>query len=121
MKFLADENVARLVVEKLREHGHDVLSISEYALGITDDEVLKIAREQDRIILTHDRDFGNVLRLNVDEYAGILLLRLRDQSPDHVLDRLVSFIANNPAETLRGSLIIVGSMGNRFYRRSSKS
>lgn len=115
MRLLADENIARLVVISLRADGHDVMSILETARGISDAQVLEYAREQDRVILTHDRDFGNVLRLDVTEYAGILLIRLRKQAPEIVLERLRSFFKEHHQESIKGTLVIIAERVNRFY------
>ncbi len=76
MKIVADEGVDRHVVEELRRESHDVTYVAELAPGIKDEEVLQRANELDAILLTADKDFGElVFRLN-RAHAGIVLIRL---------------------------------------------
>src|SRR2546421_3399703 len=61
MRFLADENVSRLVIERLRGEGHDVISVAETKPGAPDDDILKAADAERRILITEDRDFGEMV------------------------------------------------------------
>ena len=58
MTFLADENFPRPALDALRNAGWDVLSIAEECPGISDEEVAALCSEQQRILLTFDKDFG---------------------------------------------------------------
>ncbi|MCW5909808.1 MAG: DUF5615 family PIN-like protein [Cyclobacteriaceae bacterium] len=76
MKFLADEGVDRSIVETLRSSGFDVYYAIEGIRALTDDELLHIATTENRILITRDKDFGElVYRLN-KPHAGIILIRL---------------------------------------------
>lgn len=61
MRLLADESCDFSVVRVLRAAGHDVVAVSEVALGATDDEVTDLARREKRILLTEDKDFGQLV------------------------------------------------------------
>ena len=61
MRFLADESVSRFVVERLRSGGFNVLSIAESKPGAPDTHVLKAAGRAGRILITEDRDFGELV------------------------------------------------------------
>jgi predicted nuclease of predicted toxin-antitoxin system len=61
MIFLADESVDRQIIERLRQDGHQVLDVTELDPGISDDKVLSMANESDAILLTSDRDFGDLV------------------------------------------------------------
>lgn len=61
MNFVADESCAKPVVLALREAGHDVLSIAEVAPGATDQQVLERALNEKRVLITEDRDFGELV------------------------------------------------------------
>jgi predicted nuclease of predicted toxin-antitoxin system len=65
MEFLADECCDRGRVEELRQSGHDVLYVFESRRGATDDEVLALAFDQRRILLTEDKDFGELVYIYV--------------------------------------------------------
>ncbi len=61
MNFVVDEGVDLQIVKALRKKRHDVLYIAELASGITDDLVLQYANQQDRILITRDKDFGELV------------------------------------------------------------
>ena len=80
IKFLVDENVDFPVVQFLRNEGFDVASVAEDYRSIDDASILKRAYEEKRIVVTNDKDFGNlVFELNL-KAKGIILFRLEDQS-----------------------------------------
>jgi predicted nuclease of predicted toxin-antitoxin system len=76
IKLLADENIAAPMVAALRDAGHDVLYIVEHAPGVADDEVLDLAREESRVILTEDKDFGDLVVRLKKGVSGVILVRL---------------------------------------------
>jgi len=61
MKFLADEGVDRSIVEVLRELQHNVYYVIEETRSLSDDELLAIAANESRILLTRDKDFGELV------------------------------------------------------------
>lgn len=76
MNFLADESIDGSIVAALREEGHDVEYVAEMSPGITDDEVLGTANSSGSLLLTGDKDFGElVYRLNRVN-RGVVLVRL---------------------------------------------
>jgi predicted nuclease of predicted toxin-antitoxin system len=78
MKLLADESVDFGIVRRLRNEGFEVVSIAELNSGISDIEVLKIATEGELLLITEDKDFGELphrLKLN---HFGVLLIRLSE-------------------------------------------
>ena len=75
-RLLADENIAASLVRALREDGFDVSYVAELADGITDDEVLELAKAEARLLLTEDKDFGELVFRMKRSPPGVLLLRL---------------------------------------------
>jgi predicted nuclease of predicted toxin-antitoxin system len=75
MNFLADESCAGPVIRALREAGHDVVAISEVAVGAADDEVLERALNEKRVLITEDRDFGELVYARGRSSAGVILVR----------------------------------------------
>ena len=72
MKFLANENVPTVSVAMLRKTGHDVLHVAEECPGERDTDILELARRQKRIVITFDRDYGDlVFRLTAASFASI--------------------------------------------------
>ena len=77
MNLLADENIDGAIVRWLREQGSDVLWAAETARATSDPVLLAMAREQSRVLLTSDLDFGQMVFRQRLGSAGIVLLRFR--------------------------------------------
>src|SRR6516162_4011691 len=75
MNFVADESCAGPVIRALREAGHDVIAIAEVAEGATDDQVLARALDEQRVLITEDHDFGELVYARGRSTAGVLLVR----------------------------------------------
>ena len=75
MRILADESVEGEVVARLRSEGHDVAYVPETSAGIRDDEVLRRANAENRVLLTEDKDFGDLAFFYGSRSLGIVLLR----------------------------------------------
>lgn len=82
MRILANENVPGRMVDVLREEGHDVVWILTESPGSTDTDVLKRAVSDERVVLTFDKDFGELaFRSGMPASTGIILLRIGAQDP----------------------------------------
>lgn len=93
--FLADENVPRICVTTLRDKGFDVSWISEVAASISDAEVCNLAQSAGRIIITNDKDFGDlVMRLRM-AVPGVILLRLDGLLPREIADLVAAAFAQD--------------------------
>jgi predicted nuclease of predicted toxin-antitoxin system len=87
IRFLADENVSKSLTIFLKKEGYDIKDIKEERLfGMPDDEILELAGKEERIILTHDKEFGDVLQ-NPLNYKGIIIIRYSNQSSDSVIKK----------------------------------
>jgi predicted nuclease of predicted toxin-antitoxin system len=82
VKIVADENVDKEIVDRLRADGHDVLFIAEDAPGIGDQTVLDRCRQTDGVLLTADKDFGDLVFRQRLLHSGVLLVRLAGVRPD---------------------------------------
>ncbi|MCG3163454.1 MAG: hypothetical protein JMDDDDMK_04881 [Acidobacteria bacterium] len=82
MNLLADESVDQQIVDRLREEGHDVLFVTEMEPGITDDIVLGRANEKNALLITADKDFGELVFRQRLAHSGVVLLRLAGLSPE---------------------------------------
>lgn len=87
--ILADENIGPEVITALRRRGKDINTVLELGLrGATDMEILHFAGQQERVVLTHDRDFGRLALLQELPYLGIMFLRPGHIAPSFVLEML---------------------------------
>jgi len=82
MNFIADEGVDIQIVLKLRQEGHDVIYIAEMASGTDDEDILQMASEGSRILVTRDKDFGELAYRDGRAHAGIILSRLHELSSE---------------------------------------
>jgi len=99
MKLLADENIPRLCVERLREVGHDVLYIAEANAAAKDPDVLLLAGHESRILNTEDRDFGTlVYGLQKEPPEGVVYIRLGFSTPGAIADALWEIIEDENVE-----------------------
>jgi predicted nuclease of predicted toxin-antitoxin system len=80
MNFVADESCAMPVIHALREAGHDVTAIAEVAKGATDEEVLGQALDAKRVLITEDRDFGDLVYARGRSSAGVILVRFHSHA-----------------------------------------
>jgi predicted nuclease of predicted toxin-antitoxin system len=78
LKLVADESVEGPTVRALRNSGHEVLSIAESFPGIEDQAVLVIARREKALLVTADKDFGELVFRNLEQHYGVLLIRSVD-------------------------------------------
>jgi len=75
MRFLADESCDFAVVRALRADGHDVVAVSEFQQRSVDREVMQLALNQSRILLTEDKDFGWLTFVAQEDSPGVILIR----------------------------------------------
>ncbi len=113
MRFLVDECTGPKVAQWLQSLGHDVFSVYEVARGIPDDEVIRRAYEEVRILITNDKDFGEKVFREGRPHSGIILLRLEDERAQvkiQVLERLLSHYG----EDIRDRFVVVTERYTRF-------
>ncbi len=117
MLFLADENIHAGMVEWLRSAGHDVTYAAETMSGQTDEMLLDVARRTERILVTDDKDVGELLFRRRLASHGILLIRLSSPRIEDRLKRLAavwSFIESQ----MEGRFVVIGDSKVRIRRLS---
>jgi predicted nuclease of predicted toxin-antitoxin system len=106
MRFLADENCDLTVVRALRAAGHDVLCISQITPRAEDSEVIKLADDEKRILLTEDKDFGQLVHSHGQKTLGVIFLRF-PTSARRQISRAVINLVKQQGEKLAGCFITV--------------
>jgi predicted nuclease of predicted toxin-antitoxin system len=120
MRILADENMDAEVIRWLRARGHDVLWAAEELGGAADSLVLSRAFAEDRLVLTHDLDFGELAIHHRLRAKGVILLRFKSSRAGEIVSRL----AENWAEIERraaGRLTVVSDIRIRVRPLPSTS
>lgn len=93
MKLLADENIPSSVVRALADGGYDIVWIRTKAPGISDLDVMRYACQEKRIILTYDKDFGELaVKDNLCPSAGIILFRLPLKNPARIAKYILDIL-----------------------------
>ncbi|MGC8979559.1 DUF5615 family PIN-like protein [Caldisericum sp.] len=80
MKFLANENIPIELVEELKNLRYDILRADNFKKGLKDQDVLELAFKERRILITFDKDFGELAVKQKKKVIGVILLRIKPQS-----------------------------------------
>jgi predicted nuclease of predicted toxin-antitoxin system len=116
MRFLVDECTGPAVAQWLRGAHHDVFSVFEQGRGMDDDEVIRRAFAENRILVTNDKDFGEKVYRDRHPHRGIVLLRPDNECAENkiaVMQRLL----NNHADRLADQFVVVTETTVRFARQ----
>lgn len=96
IKLLADENVPLPTVWRLRENGFDIASMSELNPGVDDLEVLRTARQEQRVLITFDRDFGELIFRDLAPVPpGVVYLRVIASHPEEPAGILADVLSSS--------------------------
>jgi len=92
VQILADENFPWDAVKALRKEGYKVLWVQEISPGISDEEVLQIAIEEKCVVVTFDKDFGELsFRKRLPAYCGVVLFRIVPLSSAYLVKIITEF------------------------------
>lgn len=106
MKFLADVNIAQLIIRFLRKRNYHVLDAKKDLLLESDTKIIHTAQQENRIILTRDKDFIELVKLPKYQ-APIIVFRLTNQKPENIKIYLEKLLMETAEEILAASLTII--------------
>lgn len=116
MRFLVDQDVYAATTRFLKSLGHDAITASELGLAEASDEtLLKLAGEQQRILVTRDRDYGALVFLK-SIGAGVLYLRVLPSTQDAVHAELAKVLGQYAEEELTKAFVVIEPAGHRIRR-----
>ena len=108
MKFLADAGISPKTVAFLNAAGHDAVHVRQIGLKrASDADIVRRSRQEGRVVLTFDLDFGQILALGVAGSPSVVIFRLSDETSTSVNWRLEAVITERRAELEQGALILV--------------
>lgn len=118
MKFIVDESTGTAVVEYLESHGFDVVSVHDETPGIDDYLIVNRAFAEGRIIITNDKDFGELVYKQQLKHKGIVLLRLEDERASNKV-AVIRDLLSLYSQRLKNSFTVVTE--NKIRIRNSRN
>jgi len=112
MKFLLDENIGKKVAYFLQSLDHIVLRIRQINPGIPDYQVLRLAVSKESILITSDKDFGELIFKEKQSSTGVIFLRLQDESSDNKIKALQEVLSKH--KEIRNKFITVSEKEGKF-------
>ena len=106
MNLLADESVDGPIVEQLRQQGHQVGYVAEMEPGISDEAVLDLANREGSLLLTADKDFGELVFRQHRLMPGVILIRLAGLAPVNKAEVVTSVIQQHSQELMHAFTVI---------------
>jgi predicted nuclease of predicted toxin-antitoxin system len=95
VRLVADENCDFSLVVDLRSAGYDVVSISERMAGADDETVIDFARSERRILITEDKDFGQLVFAAAKENSGVILIRYPASARSALTAAVLKLLSDN--------------------------
>ena len=118
MNLVADENIDRGIVERLRRDGHNVEWIAELSPSVSDEDVLRRASGGGAVLVTEDKDFGELVHRRGLAHTGVLLVRLEGLD-NAAKAEVVSRVLRDNAAELPGAFAVVSPDSIRLRRPGS--
>jgi predicted nuclease of predicted toxin-antitoxin system len=114
MRFLADMGVSIRVVEWLRNNGHDAKHLREEGLHrMPNGEIFKKAIHENRIIITFDLDFGEIVALSKGSKTSVILFRLHNTRTSHLIRQLSAVLKDAGKALEEGAVVVVEESRHR--------
>jgi predicted nuclease of predicted toxin-antitoxin system len=115
MRFLADMGVDIRVVQWLRQNGHDAKHLRDEGLHrIPNGEIFVKAIAENRVIVTFDLDFGEIVALSLAQKASVILFRLHNTRTSHLIKRLATVLADTAEALEQGAVVVVEESRHRI-------
>lgn len=115
MRFLVDECTGPAVARWLGGQGFEVFSVYDRARGLSDEEVLRKAFDENWVLVTNDKDFGNKVFRERRPHRGVIFLRLDDERSANKIETLRRLL-DGYADRLADRFVVVTEEQVRFAR-----
>jgi predicted nuclease of predicted toxin-antitoxin system len=117
VRLFLDENISPIHARELRSEGYDVIAVFDAGLsGATDEKVSRFSIENNRILVTLDADFANVIRFPPESTPGVVRLRVHPPSEAAIREALQRVLLLLRNTDLRGRLAVVDERKIRIRR-----
>jgi predicted nuclease of predicted toxin-antitoxin system len=116
MKFLLDQDVYAVTERFLREQGHDIVTASQLGLSrAKDSDLLKIANEQERIFVTRDRDYGNLVFVH-GSGSGVIYLRMLPSTMQDIHAEMMNVLETYGETELARAFVVIEKNRHRIRK-----
>lgn len=118
MKFLLDENIGKEVARFLEKLGHSASRIRLIFPGLEDYQVLDLSVSKDSILITSDKDFGELIFKEKEPSTGVIFLRLEDESSENKIKAIKKVLLKH--KNIKNKFATVKERGGKFSIRVDK-
>ncbi|MEO5359484.1 MAG: DUF5615 family PIN-like protein [Nitrospirota bacterium] len=116
MQFKIDENLPVEIAQMLINAGHDAITVNEQQMtGAADIFLIERCKDENRVLVTLDKDFSDIRAYPPEKYAGIMIMRVARQGKQHIINVFQQVIHRIDLEHLRHHLWIVGEKLTRIH------
>jgi len=116
MRFIVDECTGPAVASWLKDNGHEVFSVYDEARGMSDNDIIQKAHKEEWILITNDKDFGEMVYRDRRFHRGVILLRLEDERSASKI-RVLSRLLESYSDRISGIFLVVTEQRVRFANR----
>jgi len=117
IRFLANMNISPQTVEALQQQGWDIVRVSQVLpVNASDQEILDLARREDRVVVTQDLDFSMLLALGGYGRPSLITLRLSVADPETITQRLLEILPGIEPVLQEGCAVTVEEVAVRVRR-----
>jgi predicted nuclease of predicted toxin-antitoxin system len=106
IKFLADVNIEKPLVDYLSKQGYDIKWVPDYNCEMSDEDLLQLANEEKRIFITNDKDFGDLIFLQKKLSVGTILFRIKGQKSEEKIKLMKKLLMGYHAKLLNHYVVI---------------
>ncbi|MBF0100832.1 MAG: DUF5615 family PIN-like protein [Desulfobacterales bacterium] len=118
LKFLVDVGVGKKVEEYLKIQGYETKSVRDIDARMSDEDIIRIAVSENRMVITMDKDFGELVYHSDMEHCGVLLLRMENGTGTEK-EEIVNYILSNYSDKIKNCFCVY--QNNKFRIRKIKS
>ena len=117
LKFLVDVGVGKKVEEYLLEKSYDAKAVRTLDQRMSDQDIIRLAVLENRIVITMDKDFGELVYHSRMDHSGILLLRLEDATGPEK-QQVIEEILTKHADNIKNNFCVYQNKKFRFRKLS---
>lgn len=117
LKFLIDVGVGKNIENYLKTQKYDSKNVRDIDSRMPDEDIIRLAASEDRMVITMDKDFGELVYHSEMEHCGVLLLRLEDAAGAEKLE-VVNYILSNYSDKIKNNFCVY--QNHRFRIRKIK-